>query len=92
MQMMIQRIDLGPLPKGYIADRIKDYLTEQGVKSAIINLGGNVVCVGEKTDGKPFKIGLQKPFADRTETVAALDIRLICCTSGCMNGILSRMG
>ena len=67
-------IDLGAIAKGYIADRIKDYLTEQGVKSAIINLGGNVVCVGEKTDGKPFKIGLQKPFADRTETVAALDI------------------
>lgn len=67
-------IDLGAIAKGYIADRIKDYLTEQGVRSAIINLGGNVVCVGEKTDGKPFKIGLQKPFADRTETVAALDI------------------
>ena len=67
-------IDLGAIAKGYIADRVKDYLTEQGVKSAIINLGGNVLCVGEKTDGTPFKIGLQKPFADRTETVAALDI------------------
>lgn len=68
-------IDLGAIAKGYIADRVKDYLTEQGVKSAIINLGGNVLCVGEKTDGTLFKIGLQKPFADRTETVAALDIK-----------------
>ena len=67
-------IDLGAIAKGFIADRIKDYLTEQGVKSAIINLGGNVLCIGEKTDGTPFKIGLQKPFADRSETVAALDI------------------
>ena len=66
-------IDLGSIAKGYIADRLKDDLTAQGVKSAIINLGGNVLCIGQK--GKdPFKIGLQKPFADRSETFAALRI------------------
>lgn len=54
---------------------MKEYLKSQGVESAIINLGGNVLCVGERPGGKPFKIGLQKPFADRTETVASLDIR-----------------
>ena len=48
---------------------------EQGVKSAIINLGGNVLCVGEKPDGTPFKIGLQKPFADRSETIETLNIK-----------------
>lgn len=68
-------LDFGAVAKGYIADRIKDYLLEQGVKSAIINLGGNVLCVGEKPDGTPFKIGLQKPFADRNETIETLDIR-----------------
>ena len=35
-------IDLGAIAKGYIADRMKEYLKEQGVESAIINLGGNV--------------------------------------------------
>jgi FAD:protein FMN transferase len=67
-------IDLGAIAKGYIADRIKDYLLSQGVKSAMINLGGNVLCVGEKPTGKAFKIGIQKPFADRNETVAVMDI------------------
>lgn len=67
-------MDLGAIAKGYIADRMKDYLVESGVKSAIINLGGNVLCVGKKPDGKPFKIGLQKPYADRNETVATLNI------------------
>ena len=71
--MMIQPLTWGRSPRDLFADRIKEYLTEQGVKSAIINLGGNVLCIGEKTDGTPFKIGLQKPFADRSETVAALD-------------------
>ena len=67
-------IDLGAIAKGYIADRIKDYLLENGVNSATINLGGNVLCVGSRPDGTPFKIGLQMPFADRNETIAALNI------------------
>lgn len=67
-------IDLGAIAKGFIADEMKNYLEENGVKSAIINLGGNVLCVGGLPDGKPFKIGLQKPYATHTETVAALKI------------------
>ena len=49
-------------------------LLDAGVKSAIINLGGNVLCVGEKPDGSKFHIGLQKPFADRDETFEVLGI------------------
>lgn len=67
-------IDLGAIAKGYIADRIKDLLLEKGVKSAMINLGGNVLCVGNKPDGSPFNIGIQKPFADRQETIAIMQL------------------
>ncbi len=67
-------IDLGAIAKGYIADRMKDYLLENGVNSAVINLGGNVLCVGTKPDGTPFRIGLQKPYADRNETIAQLSV------------------
>ena len=68
-------IELGAIAKGYIADRLRDYLVSQNVKSAIINLGGNVLCIGEKPDNSAFKIGIQKPFADRSETIAVMDIR-----------------
>ena len=68
-------IELGAIAKGYIADRLKDYLISQNVKSAIINLGGNVLCIGGKPDNSAFKIGIQKPFADRSETIAVMDIR-----------------
>ena len=68
-------IELGAIAKGYIADRLKDYLISRNVKSAIINLGGNVLCIGEKTDNSAFKIGIQKPFADRSETIAVMDIK-----------------
>lgn len=67
-------IDLGAVAKGYIADKIKEFLEERGVESAIINLGGNVLCIGKKPDGSDFAIGLQMPFADRNETIARLAI------------------
>ena len=67
-------LDLGAIAKGYIADQVRDFLLESGVESAVINLGGNVLCVGEKPDGNPFKIGLQKPFAEHSETFATVSV------------------
>ena len=67
------RIDLGAIAKGYIADRIKDYLLSEGIKSAIINLGGNVLCVGKKPNGEDFNIGLQMPFASMEETIGVVN-------------------
>jgi thiamine biosynthesis lipoprotein len=69
------QIDLGGIAKGYIADRLKEYLSEQGVTGAIIDLGGNILCMGGKTTTDPFRIGIQQPFADRNETIATIDIR-----------------
>lgn len=67
-------IDLGGIAKGYIADRLKDYLTSQGITSALINLGGNVLTIGSKPDGSPWNIGIQKPFAERNASIASLKV------------------
>lgn len=68
-------IDLGGIAKGYIADKMKEYLVEQGVTSAIINLGGNVLLVGSKTDGTKYTIGIQKPFDETGTAMASVDIQ-----------------
>ena len=68
------QIDLGFIAKGYIADRMKDYLLSQGVKSATINLGGNVLAIGSRPDGSPFRIGIQKPFAPEGTVALALPV------------------
>ncbi len=57
-------LDPGGIAKGYIADRIKKFLLDRGVTSAIINLGGNVVLIGSKPDGNDFNVGIEKPFSD----------------------------
>lgn len=62
-------IDLGALAKGYIADRLKEYLLSENVKSAIINLGGNVLCIGHKTDGTDFQVAIRRPFAEQNEVI-----------------------
>lgn len=67
-------IDLGGIAKGYIADRLKDYLTSQGITSALINLGGNVLTIGSKPDGSPWNIGIQKPFDERNASIASLKV------------------
>lgn len=59
-------LDLGGIAKGYAADKIKAYLVDEGFKHAIINLGGNVLTIGDrytKTEG--WRIGIQDPEANR---------------------------
>lgn len=65
----LTQIDTGALAKGYIADELKRYLTSKGVKSALINLGGNVITIGSKPDGSKWNIGVQKPFGEQGESI-----------------------
>ena len=77
------RIDLGAIAKGYIADRVRDFLLEEGVTSAIINLGGNLYCIGGRPDGSPFEIAIQTPFGSSDDTAVTLAVEdLSVVTSG----------
>ena len=68
-------IDVGGIAKGYIADRMKVYLKKEGITAGLINLGGNVLTLGEKPDHKPYTIGIQKPFSDDGTPALTLKIR-----------------
>ena len=67
-----QSIDLGGIAKGYAADEVKRILLENGIESAIINLGGNVVTIGEKLPGQEWRVGIQNPLAPTGEYLGAL--------------------
>jgi thiamine biosynthesis lipoprotein len=68
------RLDLGGIAKGYIADRVRDFLVSRGVGSAIINLGGNVVVIGSNPKGSPWTVGVQAPFEDSGDYVGTLHV------------------
>jgi len=67
-------LDLGGIAKGYIADQVAMFLKEHNVKSAIIDLGGNIVTVGLKPDGGLWHIGVSQPFRERSEIIGSLSI------------------
>ncbi len=68
------QISLGFIAKGYIADKLKEYLLSENIRSAIINLGGNLLAVGVKPDGSPFQFGIQKPFDTQGTPVTVLSV------------------
>ncbi len=59
-------IDLGGIAKGYIADQLANMIRGK-VKSALLNFGGNVYAVGEKTDGSAFRVGICDPTNTSTQ-------------------------
>ena len=77
-------IDLGSVVKGYTGELLAQYFKDNGVTSALINLGGNVECLGSKPDGRPWKIAIKSPYPDSKEgllgVLEAEDVSII--TSG----------
>jgi thiamine biosynthesis lipoprotein len=67
-------IDLGGIAKGYAADEAVEVLKKNGVEHAIVNLGGNVMTLGGRPDGKPWTIGVQHPFANRGDYIGTIKV------------------
>ena len=67
-------LDLGGIAKGWIADRIKDFWMAYGVHAGIINLGGNILLVGDspkRTSGQ-WSVGVQDPKEPRGNNIASV--------------------
>lgn len=69
-----QAIDLGAIAKGYTADEIKKVLLSNKISSALINLGGNVYAIGNKTDGTSWTIGIQNPLDERGNYIGTISV------------------
>lgn len=69
-----EKLDLGGIAKGYIADKMKEYLISQGINEGVINLGGNVVCLDKKDKKTNYNIGIQKPFDESGTPLLALSV------------------
>lgn len=56
------QLNFGAISKGYIADEMKRVLSENGITSAILNLGGNVSTLGTKSNDKLWNVAITNPF------------------------------
>lgn len=68
------KINLGAVAKGYIADRLAEFLQQKGVEKAIINLGGNIKLVGNVADNGKYTVGIKKPFDEHGELSAVIKV------------------
>lgn len=64
-------IDLGGYAKGYALDRAARILRDAHVTAALINIGGNILAIGQPGD-RPWKVGIRDPRGEGT--IAALDL------------------
>ena len=69
------KIDLGALAKGFSADLLASYLRSQGIKQALIDLGGNILTLGlNPVSHRPWRIGIQNPQLPRGEHLLVLSV------------------
>lgn len=67
-----QKIDLGGIAKGYATNEALRIYKKYNIKSAMINIGGNVVVVGRKNENQLWCVGIQNPEKSRNEYLGIL--------------------
>ena len=78
-------VELGAVAKGYAGELVAAELKSRGVRSALLDLGGNIEAVGMREDGTPWRVGIRNPFggallgtvevADAAVVTSAIDQR-----------------
>lgn len=78
-------IDLGATGKGYALDKAKAILEESKVDGALITVGGSILVYGEKSDGKPWRIGVRDPNKPNDTSAVIGYIQLPAGTKTCVS-------
>src|SRR5690606_39204380 len=63
------KIDVNGIAQGYSVDKVANYLVEKGIKSFIVEIGGELRIHGKKKDGSAMKIGIDGPAENNDERI-----------------------
>jgi thiamine biosynthesis lipoprotein len=66
------RLDLGGYAKGHALDVAAAYLRSEGIRNALINVGGNVLALGRRGN-RPWRVGIQHPR--HPDTLASVELQ-----------------
>ena len=67
-------VDLSSIASGYTIDRLAELLVDRGVKNFMVELGGEVRAKGEREDGTPWRIAIERPTAEKREMAVAVPL------------------
>jgi thiamine biosynthesis lipoprotein len=66
-------VDLGGIAKGYAVDVCREELLRRGARNVLVNLGGNMRCIGRPESSRPWQIGVRSPFR-RDEVIGQVEL------------------
>ena len=76
------QLDLGAVAKGYTGDWLMEIFKQNGITSAIVELGGNVQALGAKPDGSPWRVGIQSPEGDGYAGILEIEDKAVVTSGG----------
>lgn len=67
------QFDLGGIGKGFAGDEAAKKMREFGIKSALLDLGGNIQVIGKKPDGSDWTVGIKDPL-DKESVICSVQV------------------
>ncbi len=71
------QLDFGAIAKGYGVDAVHDLIKSAGIRSIMVNIGGEIRCSGLYLDGKAWRIGIEDPKNSRVDSKKAVRIIIL---------------
>ena len=58
-------LDFNAVAQGYTTDKIGEFLLSKNVNNFLVDVGGEIMARGSKPNDEPWKVGIEKPAANR---------------------------
>jgi len=68
-------LDFNAIAQGYTSDLIASFLDSRGIKNYLVDTGGEIMARGEKPNGQPWIVGIEKP-ADNWDSEQVVRTRI----------------
>ncbi len=75
-------LDFGAVGKGFAADEAVSILKNNGIKSALLDFGGNIQTIGKKPDGSLWKVGIKNPWTGGAALALSLESKAVVTSGG----------
>lgn len=69
------QLDFNAIAQGYTSDLIAKFLESKGIKNYLVDTGGEIMARGEKPNGQPWIVGIEKP-ADNWDSEQVVQTRI----------------
>ena len=75
-------LDFGAIGKGYTGDEVIKLLKDNGINSALLDLGGNIQALGKKADGTEWTIGIKSPWTGKAAAAIKIADKAVITSGG----------